>query len=252
MSKRRSIALVGATGSMGRQIEAIAGDHGVEIAARYDHDTPLREDTINGEVDAAIDFTRPEAVLRNVRTLAEAGVPIVLGTTGWEEEQEEVFSLVEENGGRLIWASNFSVGVQTFARIIRSAARLIDHLEQYDVALHEDHHIRKVDSPSGTALTLGDVLLEEIDRKERIVTERIDGAIAPEELHVSSRRVGETIGTHTITIDGAADTIELTHRARNRSGFASGALLAVDWICRQEGGVYRFDDVFEEIITSDK
>ncbi len=250
MKKRISIALLGASGSMGGEIEAMAEDYGVKVAARYDHERPLSRESLDPDVEVAIDFTRPDAVLENVRTLAEAGVPIVLGTTGWEGERDTLFELVRANKGRLIWASNFSVGVQTFARIVRSAARLIDHLDRYDVAMHEDHHVRKVDSPSGTALMLGEVLLEEIARKEEIVSDRVDGRIDPSQLHISSRRVGETIGTHSITIDGLADTIELTHRARNRSGFASGALLAAKWLPRQEPGVYRFDDLFEKIVES--
>lgn len=247
MSDRTRIALLGASGSMGVQIEAIAADYGAEIVGRYDHEHPLNAETLTGNPVVAIDFTRPDAVLQNVRTLVSLGLPMVVGTTGWESDRAEVEGLVREHGGRLLTASNFSVGVQTFARIVRAAARLVDRLDRYDVAMHEDHHVRKVDSPSGTALMLGEIVLEEMRRKERIEVERSDGKIDPAALHLSSRRVGEVIGTHQVTIDGLADTIELTHRARNRSGFAAGALLAAAWLPDQAPGLYRFDDLFEQI-----
>lgn len=247
-----SIALVGSSGSMGRQIGEIAPDYGCRIAYRFDADNRLSPESFaEGEtVGVAIDFTRPDAVRSNVDILLARGIPVVVGTTGWDREQGEIFRSVESSEGRLLHASNFSVGVQTFARIVRNAARLIDRIEAYDIALHEDHHVRKVDSPSGTARTLAAIVLEEVGRKERTEFERAEGRIDPASLHVTSRRVGETVGTHTITIDSDADTIELTHRARNRTGFAVGALLAARWLPSQPPGIYRFDDVFEQIIAS--
>lgn len=248
--QNRTIALVGSSGSMGRLIDQIAPDHGCRVVRRFDADERLTDRSFEtGEVpEVGIDFTRPDAIRQNVPILLDAGLPIVVGTTGWEEDAEEIFSLVSERQGRLLWASNFSIGLQTFARVLRYAARLADRLDDYDVALHEDHHVRKLDSPSGTARTLAGIVLEEVRRKERIEVDRSEGRIDPTALHVTSRRVGETIGTHTVTIDSAADTIELTHRARNRSGFAAGALLAARWLPQQKPGIYRFDDLFEEIL----
>ncbi len=252
MAVQKTIALVGSSGSMGRQIAEMAPDYGCEIAYRFDAEHPLTSERLSAAArpDAAIDFTRPDAVRSNAETLLSCGVPTVVGTTGWEAQAEEIFRMVGETGGRLLYASNFSVGLQTFARIVRSAARLVDRIDAYDVALHEDHHVRKVDSPSGTARTLAEIVLEEVARKERMEIDRAEGRIDPASLHVTSRRVGETVGTHTITIDSAADTIELTHRARNRTGFAAGALLAAVWLPAQPPGIYRFDDVFEQIIAS--
>ncbi len=242
------IALIGASGAMGREIERLAPTSGVEIVLRYDAEHPLPGERPNVPVDAVIEFTLPDVVLGNIGRVLAWGVPIVVGTTGWLHALDDVREEVERRGGRLIWASNFSVGVQAFFRIVRRAAELMENISDYDVALHEEHHTRKEDSPSGTARTIAEILLEAIGRKSEILTETSHGRISPEALHLTSRRVGATPGTHVVTLDSEADTIELVHRARNRSGFALGALAAAEWIVGAAPGIYRFDDVFERII----
>lgn len=253
MKKRESgetvrIALSGASGAMGQEIESLASEEEVEIVLRYDAENPLPKARPDESIDAVIDFTLPHVVVGNIRRVLEWGVPVVVGTTGWLDDLPEVERIVQECQGRLIHASNFSVGVQAFFRMVRQAAELMEKIPEYDIALHEEHHIRKADSPSGTARRLSEVLLEAISRKSDMLTETSHGRINSDNLHVTSRRVGSTPGTHTVTFDSDADTIELVHRARNRSGFARGALLAARWIPGAEPGAYRFDDVFEQII----
>jgi len=238
-----SIALVG-YGSMGRELERLAPQTGCRVDAVFDTEHPL--DTQAGGFDIAIDFSRPDAVLSTVRMLATLKKNIVLGTTGWAQHKEEIRTLVEEAGIGLVHGSNFSVGVQMFFRIVRAAAKIANAHTDYDAFLHEMHHVRKADSPSGTALTLARILLDELDRKTELLTETSHGKIAPEALHVTSSRGGEIPGTHTVYLDSIADTIELTHRARNRSGFALGALRAAHWIHGKKG-MYDFSEVFGEI-----
>ena len=244
-----SILLLGASGAMGRRIEAMAPDIGGTIQSRFDADNRL----VTGEiprVDVAIDFTLPDAVAANVPLLIDAGIPVVVGTTGWEADREAIFAHVAEKNGTLLWASNFSIGLQSFLRIVRQAARLLDDAGGYDVAMHEDHHTRKADSPSGTALSIAEVLLDESSAKSQIIADRPEGPIDPNALHVTSRRIGNVIGTHEVIFDAPADSIELVHRARNRSGFAEGALRGARWLVGQEPGVYRFEEEFEGVVGS--
>ncbi|MCB0711068.1 MAG: 4-hydroxy-tetrahydrodipicolinate reductase [Ignavibacteriae bacterium] len=242
------VALVGASGAMGQEIQRLASAAGAEVVLRFDAEHPLPELLPEVPVDVAIDFTLPHVVGGNIMTIMGWGLPLVVGTTGWLSELDKVTEAVKESGGKLIWASNFSIGVQAFFRIVRQAAELMEHLHDYDVALHEEHHLRKADSPSGTARTLGEILLAALSRKKEVLTETSHGRISPEALHITSRRLGTIPGTHTVTFDSGADTIELVHRARNRSGFALGALLAAEWIHTAPPGFYCFDEIFEQII----
>lgn len=236
------LALVG-YGQMGREIERLAADRGFRVAARYDSRTPLGHEP-GEEFDVAVEFTRPAMVLANIEQLLMWRKPVVVGTTGWLDRLQDVEALVDRYEGRLIYASNFSIGVNIFFRLLRESTRLFDEQEMYDVAVQEIHHTRKADSPSGTALTAAGILLDGLRRKESILTEASHGQIPPDVLHVTSQRLGSTVGTHIVTFDSEADTLELTHRARNRSGFALGALFAARWITAREPGLYRFEDLF--------
>lgn len=236
------LALVG-YGQMGREIERLAPERGFRVAARYDSRTPLGDEP-GGEFDVAVEFTRPETAPANMERLLMWRKPVVVGTTGWMDRLRDVEALVKQHEGRLIYASNFSIGVNIFFRLLHDSVKLFDEQEMYDAAVHEIHHTRKADSPSGTALTAAGILLGGLRRKGSILTGPPDGRIAPDALHVTSQRLGSTIGTHTVTFDSEADTLELTHRAKNRSGFALGALLAAQWITAREPGLYRFEDLF--------
>lgn len=244
MSLLPKIAIVG-YGNMGKEIEAIAKKDNYIITDIFDLDNPLK-DNVNYEFDVAIDFTFPDTVLKNVLILAEHKKNIVLGTTGWYDYKKEVREIVEKNDVGLVWGSNFSIGMQMFFRITKEASRLMNCVDNFDILIHEMHHSRKKDSPSGTAVSLANIILQEVESKTRIEKNAIDGQIEKNVLHVSSSRGGDITGRHTIYIDSSSDSIELTHRAKNRSGFALGSLTAANWVNNNKG-FHSFDDVLNNI-----
>ncbi|MBI3258084.1 MAG: 4-hydroxy-tetrahydrodipicolinate reductase [Ignavibacteriae bacterium] len=239
------IALIG-YGSMGKEIERIAHKKGITISNIFDIDNPLSLSSPDN-FDVAIDFSTPASIIENVRLVSKLQKDIVIGTTGWNDQFQEVVQHIENNSVGAIYGSNYSIGMQMFFRVVRQASMLINTVDEYDIFLHEIHHKRKIDSPSGTALSLADIILEEIERKQIIVSETLHSKINENELHISSVRGGEITGTHTVYVDSQADTIELTHRAKNRGGFALGALEAAGWIWKKKG-VYDFTSVFTEIL----
>lgn len=245
------IAIVG-YGTMGREIAGLAKERGIEYVTvdpdggDFDEITP----EALGDADVATDFTHPEAVMENLRKYAEMGTNVVMGTTGWYDDMERVKNTVAGSDMGLIWSGNFSLGVNLFFRMVDFAARTVDNAAGYDVFLHEFHHNGKVDSPSGTAEMLGGILLENIRRKDELVFERLSRRIGKREIHVSSTRAGSIPGTHVVGFDSDADTIELKHTARNRRGFAEGALLAADFIIGRKG-LYGIDDLMDHILEGE-
>jgi 4-hydroxy-tetrahydrodipicolinate reductase len=238
------IGIVG-YGQMGRMIEALANVGNIQIGGIYDIDNPLSTSSEH-DYDVAIDFSAPDSVLDNIKFLSGIGKNVVVGTTGWHDKLEEVREIVGKNKTGLVFGSNFSVGMNMMYSIIRTAAEKVNSFPEYDIMLNEIHHKRKKDSPSGTALSIASIITEEVNRKKRILGETIHGAIASDELHISSIRGGEIPGTHTVIIDSPADTIEITHRAKSREGFAAGALLAAKWIAGKTG-FFEFSDIFDQI-----
>ena len=232
------IALIG-YGKMGQEIERQAIERGDLVVATFDIDS-LPTPEVLRNADVCIDFSVPGSVLDNMKMAADAGVDAVVGTTGWYDHLDEVRTWFEGSG--LIYAQNFSVGVNVFYRIVRRAAELLGPLEEYDVYVAEEHHSQKLDSPSGTALRLGEILLDSVERKTGIVTNVESGPIAPESLHVSSIRAGSISGIHRVGFDSPSDSIELRHVAGDRRGFAQGALMAAHWIHGRKG-VFTMDDV---------
>jgi 4-hydroxy-tetrahydrodipicolinate reductase len=182
--------------------------------------------------DVAVDFSVGNAVARNVKGCVRAGVPLVEGTTGWKDDVADVRRLVAEQGGSLVYGANFSIGVNVFYKIVTQAATLMAQLDQYEVFLEEQHHSRKRDVPSGTALKLKELMARHIKA----------------DLAVASTRAGHIPGTHRVGFDSAADQITLTHTARSREGFAAGALLAARWIIGRKG-VYEFSEVIDDVIS---
>lgn len=237
------LALVG-YGRMGRAVEAVAVEVGHEVVARIDAGDDLDERALAG-AEVAIDFTLPEAAVPNIRKVARAGVDVVVGTTGWYDELDEARKAVEDAGTGLIYAPNFSVGVQFFFRAARALAELVDAVDLYDVHVHEAHHRHKVDHPSGTARSLADILVASVGRKTEWREGPPEGAPDPDVLWVTSTRAGEIPGTHVVGVEGPDDTLELTHQARGRTGFARGAVSAATWI-RGRRGVYTIDDMMNE------
>ncbi|MFP4429629.1 MAG: 4-hydroxy-tetrahydrodipicolinate reductase [Spirochaetaceae bacterium] len=250
--------LLSGYGRMGHEIEAVALERNHIILGKIDPAAPGADypsleayAAAGGPQDAAgaeavIDFALREGIVDRVRFYAERGLPAVVGTTGWDELRDEVRRVVEDAGASLIWASNFSIGAQLLFRMASYASRLAAPFDGYDVYIHETHHGQKADSPSGTALSLAERVLEGVSRKKRILTETAHRRIEPEELHVSSTRGGANPGEHHVVFDSPADSIELVHRARNRSGFASGAVVAAEWIAGKSG-FYSIDDLFDDL-----
>jgi 4-hydroxy-tetrahydrodipicolinate reductase len=228
------IGLIG-YGAMGRLVGDLATQRGHEIALKIDIEGADRgiEDligTLRG-CDVAIDFSIADAVPKNAQACARAQVPLVVGTTGWLSDVEQVRQIVEDSDGTLIYGANFSIGVQIFYRVAARAAELFRNVESYDPFIEEAHHKRKRDAPSGTALQLKQIAEAQLGR----------------EVPAASTRAGYIPGTHRLGFDSAADQIRLTHEARSREGFAAGALMAAEWIAGRKG-FYEFSEVFDEII----
>jgi 4-hydroxy-tetrahydrodipicolinate reductase len=222
---------------MGRLVAKLAPEQGHQVALTLDIDDANHgvEDLANAlrGCDVAIDFSVADTVLKNAEACARAGVPIVVGTTGWQSQVYDVQRIMTEHNGALIYGANFSVGVQIFYRIAARAAELFRDLESYDAFIEEAHHKRKRDAPSGTAVQLRDLVV----------------AVLGRDVPVSSTRAGYIPGTHRLGFDSAADQITLTHTARSREGFAAGALIAAGWIVGRKG-VYEFSEVFDEIVKT--
>jgi 4-hydroxy-tetrahydrodipicolinate reductase len=232
------IALFG-YGQMGREIEAAAREQGETVAEIFDEFRLPQADALS-DVDMCIDFSTPDAAVGNIRMAIQAKKDIVVGTTGWHKHLPEFQDGIKAIG--LLYSTNFSLGMNLFFRMVKRAAELMNRAGDYDPFIHEIHHRQKLDSPSGTALTLARILVDGIDRKTDILTRPPDGKIKPEMLHVSSTRAGAVAGTHTVAFDSDADLIELKHVAKTRRGFALGALAAARWL-RGRKGIYTMDDV---------
>lgn len=240
------IGLIG-HGKMGQEVERLALQRGHQISRIFTKNQPLTETSDLTDIDILIDFSVPRAVLQHVRAAARARTNIIEGTTGWYEHLEEIKKLVQESHMGLLYAPNFSLGVQLFFRIVEHAGRLFHRFPEYDLWVHEIHHNQKLDSPSGTALALGKILLNTVERKRELLIERPTSRIAPQQLQISATRVGSVPGTHIVGFDSLSDSIELTHTARNRSGFALGALAAAEWLVNKTG-FFTMDDFLNEIL----
>ncbi len=227
------IALIG-YGKMGKEIERIALSRGHQIVSIIDLNN---QDDFTSEIfksaDVAIEFTAPTVAYNNYIKAFNAGVKVVSGSTGWMDEHgEEIKDLCKNGGKTLFWASNFSLGVVIFSAVNKYLAKIMNQFPTYDVTMSETHHIHKLDAPSGTAITLAEEILENLDRKESWVKEE---AKAASELPIHSIREGEVPGIHTIRYESEADSISITHDAKNRKGFALGAVLAAEFTCGKQG-----------------
>jgi 4-hydroxy-tetrahydrodipicolinate reductase len=248
---------------MGHILEARARERGHSVTAAVDPAVkaagafpvyPSLEEAFKAgqgleNADMAIEFTRPDTAPDNLLFLIRRKIPVVTGTTGWYERLPEIGAAVEKAGTAMLWASNFSLGVHLFYRIAAYAARLADPFPEYDVGGYESHHNRKADSPSGTAKTLVEQVLAQMKRKTRAVYDKLDRPPAGDEIHYASLRLGAVPGLHRIFFDSPADTIEITHTARSREGFAAGVLVAAEWLGAQKrSGVFTMDQVLADIL----
>ena len=230
-----NIAIIG-YGKMGHEIERAAKSKGIKVASIIDsNDANAGHKEINAksmqDVDVCIDFTSPDAAMSNIKQISKFKKNIVIGTTGWYGNINEARKIVKNNNIGLVYAPNFSIGVNIFFKVIENAAKIINKIEEYDIYGYEMHHNKKIDSPSGTAKAIGKILIDNIKRKK--------------EINFASVRAGSIPGTHVVGFDSSADTIELKHTARSREGFALGALMAAKWINGKKG-FYTIDDMMSK------
>jgi 4-hydroxy-tetrahydrodipicolinate reductase len=232
------IALIG-YGKMGREVEAAAKAQHETIACVFDSRNRVTPQALH-DVDVCIEFSTPQSAVSNILVAIAAGKDVVVGTTGWQHELPDLGHRLQNSG--LLHASNFSLGMNIFQRIVARAAELMQNAGDYDPFIHEAHHRQKADSPSGSAITLAGILLARLERKTQTASETVHGRIDPASLQISSTRAGHITGTHTVGFDSEADLIELRHVAKNRRGYALGALVAARWL-RGRKGIYTMEDV---------
>lgn len=221
------IAILG-MGKMGQEVVGLAEERGIDVVARLDEEQVEDRDAAAAALrtaDVAIEFTEPGAAVANIDLCLEVGCPVVVGTTGWYDALEEVTARVREEGGALLWAPNFSVGVALVRALCERAADLLKGLEGFDLRITETHHAGKKDAPSGTALLLKEAL-----------------AAAERDVPIESIRIGEVPGRHEVCIEGAYEQVVLSHEARSRRVFADGALTAALWL-RGRKGVFTMQNV---------
>ena len=235
------IALIG-YGKMGKMIEQIALSRGHEIVSIIDIDN---QDDFDSEAfrsaDVAIEFTAPQAAYGNYLHAFKHHVKVVSGSTGWMKEHgDDVRRMCEQEGQTLFWASNFSIGVAIFSAVNKYLAKIMNQFPQYDVEMEETHHVHKLDHPSGTAITLAEGIVENIDRKEAWAEDTTD----PKLLRIDHIRRGEVPGIHTVRYDSEADIITITHDAHSRQGFALGAVLAAEYT-HEHQGLLTISDMFK-------
>jgi len=207
------IAIIG-YGRMGKLIEKVSEERQAQVTSIIDPFSPeaaykgISDDSMEG-VDVCICFTQPDAALDNIKDICRFKKQIVIGTTGWIDRMPEVEQMVSESGIGMVYSSNFSIGVNIFFKLIEQAGQIMNQFDVYDILCYEAHHNKKIDSPSGTASTIAGILLENINRKSKMVTNRLDRKIEDDELHFASMKGGHITGTHSVLFDSEFDTIEL-------------------------------------------
>lgn len=220
------IALIG-YGKMGKEIEKIAMDRGHEIVSRIDiSSSDSFDDSSFKSADVAIEFTRPEAAFENYQNCFKHHVPVVSGTTGWLDKMPEIEKACKEDKQTFFYASNFSLGVNIFFEINRQLAKLMNKVQEYDVSMEEVHHTQKLDEPSGTAITLAEGVIENLDNKTRWT---LDDQPRENEIYIKAIREGQVPGIHNIKYESPVDEIHIHHSAKSRKGFALGAVLAAEY-----------------------
>lgn len=227
------IALLG-YGRMGKEIEKIAISRGHEIVIRKAADTEIDLT----QADVAIDFSIPTSAFENITNCFKNGVPVVSGTTGWLDNYSKALDICEENKGAFIYASNFSVGVNIFFELNKQLAKMMSNIDNYDIAMEEIHHTKKLDAPSGTAITLAEGIIENTSKENW----DLDEASSENNIPIVAKRIPEVPGTHSVWYNSEVDSIEIKHTAHSRKGFALGAVVAAEWLLGKTG-VFTMKDV---------
>lgn len=241
------IALLG-YGKMGQIIERFATERGHEIVLKISIDNVEDFTTENlQKADVAIDFSAPDAAVGNIYKCFEANLPVVVGTTGWYGNLQEIKNDCLSSNNTLLYGSNFSIGVNLFFHLNKVLAKLMNNYPAYEVQVEEIHHTQKLDAPSGTAMTIAEDIIEELDRKSEwlneVVGTPIPDVIKNEQLLIESHRIENVPGTHTVVYSSEVDDIEIKHTAHSRAGFALGAIVAAEWL-ENKKGFYNIADVF--------
>jgi 4-hydroxy-tetrahydrodipicolinate reductase len=225
------LAIIG-YGKMGQEIEAVARErnHTIDLIIDVDNAADLNAVNLSG-IDVAIEFSSPAAAFNNIITCLKAGTPVVSGTTGWLDRWEEVKQVCDAHSGALFYASNYSIGVNILFAINSMLAGIMNGFPQFDVRMEEVHHIHKLDAPSGTAITLAEQIVSRLEKKEGWTLETGDA----QKIHIDAKRAGEVNGYHSVSYDSEADTITISHNAKSRKGFATGAVLAAEYLEGKKG-----------------
>ena len=235
------IALIG-YGKMGKTIEALGKKDGFEFPLKIDlnNSQDLNPASVEG-IDVAIEFSAPGSAPENILKCLELGLPVVSGTTGWNDRMEEIKRFCQEKKGAFFYASNFSIGVNILFAMNRQLAKIMDKFPQYRVSMEEVHHIHKLDAPSGTGITLAEGIIGEMERSKNWSLDKNDD---PNEIPISALREGEVNGIHTVRYESSLDSISLTHDAKSREAFAAGVLLAASFISERIG-VFGMKDMLD-------
>lgn len=230
-------------GKMGKIIEAKAKEAGFVVSDIVDAGQFWPHLDAANLPDVAIEFTSPDAVVDNLKHCLEIGIPVVTGTTGWNNRMTEVEALCKKKGGGIVYASNFSIGVNLWFHLVKMAAEGFGRFPEYSAGMDEVHHVTKADKPSGTAITAAGIILDHMNKYD-------DWSLKEEKnkLHIEAHRRQDVTGIHSVRFTSAMDEIELVHRASNREGFAAGALKAAEWLTGRKG-FYNFADIFHEIFN---
>lgn len=237
-------------GKMGRMVERFAIKRGHEIVLIVDENNRehLQSKDLIGIADIAIDFSTPQGALNNIYLCFDAKLPLVMGTTGWYDSIKEVRQKCVETENAFLYGSNFSIGVNVMFHVNRALARAMKHYKQYDVQVEEIHHTQKLDSPSGTAITIAEGILDHNEEKTKwinhLMDEQQNEIPKSDELLIESLRIDDVPGTHTVLYSSEVDQIELKHTAHNREGFALGALIAAEWLLDKKG-FYQVTEMFD-------
>ena len=227
-------------GKMGKEIEKIALERGHEIPLKISSSNldDLNSDNLN-KIDVAIEFTRPENAVENIKLCIDNHVPVVIGTTGWYDDFEMIETYCQQNEGCILPATNCSIGVNVFFKVNEVLAKMMNKQADYEVTVEETHHVHKKDAPSGTAITIAEGILDNLSRKNNWINESAENQ---NDLSIISYREDEVPGTHKVTYSSDIDDIEITHTANNRKGFALGAVVAAEWL-KNKTGIFTMDDV---------